>query len=210
MGMKKILVVALLSAGLLPGAEESFSKTVRAGDFSAAGLAKLTPAELAQLDALVRDYKSGALIAARREAEAAEGARVAAEAKAAKAAAEAQTARVAADTRVAKLEASAAAAEKKSEGGLLEKARALLPAGTPVEYAAIESRIVGDFTGWRGKSVFLLENGQRWQMANAGNYYSPTLKNPAVKITPAALGAYWMMIEGVNQRVKVVSLEAGR
>jgi hypothetical protein len=86
----------------------------------------------------------------------------------------------------------------------------LLPAGTSVEYAAIESRIAGDFTGWQGKAVFVLENGQRWQMANAGNYYTPAIKSPAVKITPAAIGGFWMTIEGVNQRVKVVPLEAGK
>ena len=209
--MKRIVLLGLgwVATWAVARGEENFSKTVRTADFSAAGLAKLTPDELARLDALVRDYKSGALLAAKREAEAAEKARAAAEARAVKVAADAQSAREAAEARAAKAEASAVA-EKKSEGGLLAKAKALLPAGTSVEYAAIESRIAGDFTGWQGKTIFLLENGQRWQVANAGNYYSPTLKNPAVKITPAALGAFWMTIEGVNQRVKVVSLDAGK
>src|SRR5438552_8537994 len=48
-------------------AEESFSKSVPAEKFSAAGLGKLSAEELGQLDALVRDYKAGVL-AAKREA----------------------------------------------------------------------------------------------------------------------------------------------
>ena len=190
--MKSFFALALVSAALLPAAEEDFSKTVRAADFSAAGLAKLSPDELARLDALVRDYKSGALIAAKRDPSTLRS-----------------DAASAATTDFARAEV-AAAETKKSEGGILAKAKALLPAGTTVEYSAIESRIVGDFKGWQGKSIFTLENGQRWQVANPGSYVTPALANPAVKITPAALGGFWMTIEGVSQRVKVVSLDAGR
>ena len=81
-----------------PPAEENFSKAVRAADFSAAGLAKLSSEELARLDALVRDFKSGALVVARREAVAAEAARMAAETKAAKLEADSSALRAAAAT----------------------------------------------------------------------------------------------------------------
>jgi nucleoid-associated protein YgaU len=220
--MRIFLALGTLCAAVLPGmwaAEESFSQAVRAEDFSAAGLAKLSPAELARLDALVRDYKSGALLAARREAAAAERARAAAEARAAKAAAEAQAAQAAAEARAAQLAAAAEAAKqaaakaeaKKSEGGLLARAKALLPAGTEVEYAAVESRIVGEFTGWEARTVFTLENGQRWQVANRDEgYFCPPIKNPAVKITPGALNSFWLVIEGVKPRVKVVRVDSGR
>ena len=221
-----------LAAGLtgsLQAAEESFSQAVRAEDFSAAGLAKLSAEELARLDALVRDYKSGALLAARRETAAAEKARaeaearatsaaaavvaakVEAEARAAKATADAQAAQAAAEARAAKAAAEAAAvAPKKSEGGLLAKAKALLPAGTEVEYAAVESRIAGDFTGWEGRTVFVLENGQRWQVVNGGSYFTPALRNPAVKITPASFGGFWLTVEGVKQRVRVARVDTDK
>jgi hypothetical protein len=205
--------------------DAAFSRAVRPADFSAAGLAKLSPEELARLDALVRDFKGGLLTAAtpspsakptqptesneelaaklaeaKREAAIAERARVVAEAKAAKAEADA-TARVAqAD----------AAKEKKSEGSLLAKAKVLLTPGTEVEYAAVESRIAGDFRGWEGKPIFTLENGQRWQLANAGSYMTPPIPSPKVKIVPSSLGGFWMMIEGVNQRVRVVPLGGGK
>jgi hypothetical protein len=78
--------------------------------------------------------------------------------------------------------------------------------GTVVEVGDVESVIAGDFDGWSGKTVFLLENGQRWRVANAGEYYSPKLVRPKVKISPAGLGGYWMTIEGVTTRVKVLSL----
>ncbi len=184
----KILVAWLgggvLAAAVAQGAEERFSRVVRPEDFAAAGLAKLTPDELARLDALVGDYQSGVSIAARR------------------------------DTDPSSPRSDAArpqpAATPKGDSGLIARARALLPAGTAVEYAAIESRIAGEFTGWQGRAIFTLENGQRWRMANAGQYYTPTLKNPVVKITPAALGAFWLTIEGVKQRVKVVPVESER
>jgi hypothetical protein len=64
-----IVWVALVAVG--SAAEEVFTKTVAKADFSAAGLGKLSPEELARLDGLVRDYQSGALAAARRDAAAA-------------------------------------------------------------------------------------------------------------------------------------------
>ena len=199
--MKRMLLRGCLGvAFLLPAraAEEAFSKAVRAEDFSAAGLAKLSPQELARLDALVRDFKSGALVAAKREAAAAEAARVAAEQKAAQAEAQA----------TARAMEVAAVKEKKADGGLLSKAKVLLTPGTDVEYAATESRIAGDFTGWEGKAIFTLENGQRWQIANGGQYSTPAIPSPAVKIVPASLGGFWMTIEGMSGKVKVLPFGA--
>lgn len=80
--------------------------------------------------------------------------------------------------------------------------------GTVVEVGDVESRIVGDFTGWSGRAVLALENGQRWQVANGGSYYTPKLVGPKVKITAATLGGYWMTIEGVSTRVRVLPIEA--
>ena len=211
-GMKRRCVIGLVWAVALlvargsgstasPPAEENFSTAVRATDFSAAGLAKLSSEELARLDALVRDFKSGALVVAKRDAVAAEAARVAAATKAAKLEADSSALRAAAAT---------AAKEKKNDAGILAKAKALLPAGTEVEFAATDSRIVGDFTGWEGKAIFTLENGQRWLVVNGGRYYTPPIASPKVKIVPAALGGFWMTIEGANQRVKVSPLGGGK
>ena len=101
-----------------------------------------------------------------------------------------------------------AANGQRAEGGVVAKAKVMLTPGTEVEYAAVESRIAGDFTGWEGRAVLTLENGQRWQIANGGLYSTPPLKNPRVKIVPAPLGGFWLTIEGVATRVRVVPFGA--
>ena len=211
--MKRLLILGLVGAigvGMARATEENFSSAVRPGDFSAAGLQKLSPEELARLDALVRDYKSGALLAAKREAAAAEEARVAAEAKAVKAEAARNDAeaksRVAAQRAEAASAAQATASAKKSDEGFLTKAKVLLTPGTEVVFADTDSRIAGNFTGWQGKSILTLENGQRWIIVNGGSYSTPPIMSPKVKIVPSQFGAFWMTIEGVNQRVRVSPL----
>lgn len=186
-------VLALGAATTANAAEEHFSQAVSRAEFSAAGLGKLSPEELARLDALVRDFKSGALEAARREASAAAAGRAEAEARASKA------------------EAQARAAEtvmKKSETSLLTRAKVLLTPGTEIEYTTVESRIAGTFRGWEGRTLFTLENGQRWQAEGSGTYVSPPRENPAVKISPGVLGSFWMTVEGVRPRVKVAPVGA--
>ncbi|HUR59120.1 MAG TPA: hypothetical protein VM029_15500 [Opitutaceae bacterium] len=205
--MPRALLVLLALAAVEPlgrAAEENFSRAVAPADFSAAGLGRLSPEELARLDVLVRDYKSGALAAARREAVAAEQARAAAESRAAKAEADARERAVAPATASAKTEAA------KNQPGLLAKAKVMLTPGTEVEYSTVESRIVGDFRGWDGPTVFRLENGQRWQSEGTTAYVTGAVANPAVKITPGMLGTFWMTVEGVKPRVKVKLLGGGR
>jgi hypothetical protein len=176
-------------------AAEDFSHAVRPEDFTAAGLSKLSPEELARLDALVRDYKSGSLAAAQKEAERAATARASAEARAAQAEAEAKAAKT------------AAAEQKQADAGRLAKIKQMLTPQAAVAIEPVESRIAGKFTGWEGRAIFTLENGEHWQVANSGtSYYTPAIMNPKVKITPAALGAFWMTIEEIDQRVKVVPL----
>ena len=207
--MKRILLFgALWAVAWLAAraADEKFSGAVRPADFSAAGLTKLSPEELARLDTLVRDYKSGALLAATRDAATAERGRAAAEAKVVWA----EAAKSEAEAKAKVAGATEPESAKKSGGGILTKTKVLLTPGTEVEYAATDSRIAGDFTGWEGRAIITLENGQRWQIANGGSYYSPTLTSPKVKVLPAALGAFWMSIEGVSQRVKVVPLVGGK
>jgi hypothetical protein len=171
-------------------AEREFSKTLSSDDFMAAGLAKLTPAEIARLDALVRGHQGGAGVAPQERATAAGEER-----EAEKRGAEAGL---------------AAAAEKaaKPEGGLLARAKVRLAAGTEVEYETVESRIVGEFRGWESRTVFTLENGQRWQVDGTQPYVMPPVHGPAVRITPGLMGSYWMTIEGVRTRAKVRLIDA--
>lgn len=70
----------------------------------------------------------------------------------------------------------------------------------------IETRMIGDFTGWSGKTVFTLDNGEVWQQTN--NYisdYSPRspIRQPKITITKGMFGSYNMRIEGVKRTVQV-------
>lgn len=89
-------------------------------------------------------------------------------------------------------------------------AKVVIAPGTIIEFSAVESRLTGVFTGWEPRGVFALENGQRWREANGTTYVSPPLSAPKVRIMPGALGTYWMEIEGVRVRVKVVRIDSGR
>ncbi len=203
-----LAAAVILTTTSMRAADEAFSKAVRPADFSAAGLAKLSPEELARLDALVRDYKSGALEAARREAIAQTEARARAEAKAARAESEAAAIKAKAEAQArAKEKEEAAQKSEKSDTSLLARAKVLLTPGTKIEYSTVESRIAGEFRGWEGRTTFTLENGQRWQSAGESTYVSPPILRPAVKITPGMLGTFWLTVEGVRQRVKVAIIE---
>lgn len=195
--MKRLILAGLIGVAALAAnarGQEKFSRAVRPEEFAAAGLAKLSPEERARLDALVEAYKTGALVTARREAEAAAAARVAAEVRATKA------------ERAAEEAKAEAKQTKKAEAGFLAKAKVMLTPGTEVEYLAVESRIEGSFTGWEGRAIFKLENGQRWQLANAESYYTPAMAGPKVMITPAAMGGFWMSMPEIRKRVKVKPL----
>lgn len=60
----------------------------------------------------------------------------------------------------------------------------------------IRTRIVGDFAGWDGKTVFRLENGQVWQQRIDG-HFRKRLSSPEVVISKNVLGL-WMLrvVEG--------------
>ena len=59
----------------------------------------------------------------------------------------------------------------------------------------IQSRIVGPFTGYNGRSIFTLENGQRWAQSQRDSAYFPKIDSPPVVIVKAGFG-YRMHIAG--------------
>jgi hypothetical protein len=83
------------------------------------------------------------------------------------------------------------------------------PGGTPQFYAddssrdVIEGHIDGTFTGWRGKSVFKLDNGQEWRQAESGMYDAGKFDSPVVRIKPMLLGSWLMYVEGCGCSVRV-------
>jgi hypothetical protein len=83
------------------------------------------------------------------------------------------------------------------------------PTGQPVYYPedskreVIESRIDGGFSGWYGKNVFKLENGQEWTQAESGQFTNGRYDHPKVKIKPALMGSWLMYVEPCGCSVRV-------
>ena len=63
--------------------------------------------------------------------------------------------------------------------------------------AVIESRMVHDYKGYNSRTVFTLENGQKWKAADGGEESSPQVSRPAVVILRDSFG-YKMFIEGAR------------
>ena len=69
------------------------------------------------------------------------------------------------------------------------------------EPGQITSRIIGEFGGWNGETVFELENGQVWQQSSNG-LLIVKLTNPRVTIKKARF-SYKLSVEGYNASVNV-------
>lgn len=177
---------------------QDFTRTMTEQERAAAGLEKLSAAELAKLKAFVERYKAGAVAVAQEEAEQ----KVAAtEAKVKEAEQKAAVAEVKA--KEAESKAASATAEKKAGPGWLSALVTLKKAEKDASNEPLESRLSGEFRGWRRGTMFELENGQRWQHVEGADYVTPPVSGPKVKITPGAFGTFWMRIEGVNARLRV-------
>lgn len=176
--MKRVLMMLVFGGALVAAARAEFLRQLPADKFSAAGLNKLTPQELAALEQLIAEHERGAVTAA-----ATKSVPVAAE-------------------------PATAAEKKKSGPGWLRALLTLQETQEKPETAeAVETRLAGDYDGWTGHTVFKLENGQVWQQAGGGERYDDKRHAPTVKIYPGILGVYWLEIEGVRERVKVKPLK---
>lgn len=219
-----MLLAGLGSGALALGlAAEPFSRQVTPEEFRAAGLDKLSRAELARLDALIQGYRPASadrtaptppplasvpaptpLPAAQKkeifEPEAASRI-AAAEARARQAEQEAAAAREAA--RMAKVE------QKKAEEGILTKAkRVLLSPGTEIMYEKVETQLTGPFRGYEPGTVLTLSNGQRWAVVD-GQFWGPRSEENRTRrviIEPGVLGSFFLRIEGAGRpKVKFLS-----
>ncbi len=70
--------------------------------------------------------------------------------------------------------------------------------------SVIESRIDGDFEGWDGDTVFVLQNGQIWKQASYHYYYHYAYA-PRVVIYRTSTG-YELKVDGVGPTIKVEQL----
>lgn len=66
----------------------------------------------------------------------------------------------------------------------------------------VHSRIEGVFTGWTGRTLFRLANGQVWQQSEPGAF-AVNLTSPKVIIRRGLLGVFYLQVEGYGTQVKV-------
>jgi hypothetical protein len=203
----RLALTVCCAIGLAGRAAEPFTQSVPPAEFNAAGLGKLTPAELTRLDALVQRYRAGELEAARRtaaaeaEAKAREQVRVAGAEAEARATAQVQAAQAEATTAKAQTTAQARGAKGGGIAGFF--AKVILPAGTEVEYEKAETEIVGVFAGFTPGTVIVLANGQRWRVVSGSYVTAPMPEVRKVWIEPGVLGSFFLRFEGVGVQPKV-------
>ncbi|MCH8930647.1 MAG: hypothetical protein IIA98_06995 [Proteobacteria bacterium] len=68
----------------------------------------------------------------------------------------------------------------------------------------ISSRIINDFDGWDGRTVFRLENGQVWLQKDVNSTLSwRGSLHPVATITRKSFNSYLLKVEGTNKSVRV-------
>ncbi len=82
----------------------------------------------------------------------------------------------------------------------------LEPPATVIELADIESRIPGQFDGWKPNTRIKLANGQVWQVVDGSSRFLD-LTDPKVTIRRGQLGAFYLEFEGDNRTVRVKRLQ---
>lgn len=78
-----------------------------------------------------------------------------------------------------------------------------LPSDDGENDAPIESRIIGDFSGWDGQTVFKLENGMIWVQDDKDKFHIKEVQNPKVTIEKGMFNSWKLSIEGHKDDCKV-------
>jgi len=112
------------------------------------------------------------------------------------------------DAQAARLRQALAAAASAASAAAAERVAAFgAPQRVPAqEIDAVQSRILGLFEGWDPGQVLLLENGQRWRIAD-GSSATLRLRDPKVTVRRAALGTFRIEFEGSNQTARVKRMQ---
>ena len=177
--MKKFLLLGCCCWFVVAGfATDSFLQQLTPAERTAAGLDRLTPEQQAALDQLAQRYV--------KEGSRAEVAKVREETKVEVAKAREET------------KAEVAKAVKKHD----DDKRGFLKKDDP-RTDGIESKIAGVFTGWEGRTLFKLENGQQWVQTDGQVYIVPAQKGPDVEIVPSSLGGWKLWIQPAGRWIRV-------
>ncbi len=192
------LSLALVLAAGTGQAQESTAplrQQMSAEEFKAAGLDKLSAAELAALEAWLQQRTAGTTVAAPAAAPA-PAAPVAPAAAAAPVAAATATATVDA----AELERIREQAREEGRREVRETTRGFLDFGSA---EPITSTLVGEFRGFAKGRQYTLANGQVWEQVEPARLDGVRRQDPKVTIKPGILNVWFLRIEGYNTPAKV-------
>ena len=78
-----------------------------------------------------------------------------------------------------------------------------LPSDDGDNDAPVESRIIGNFSGWDGQTVFKLENGMIWVQDDKDKFHIKEVQNPSVTIEQGMFNTWKLSIEGHKDDCKV-------
>jgi hypothetical protein len=98
--------------------------------------------------------------------------------------------------------ASAAPRAPATEPVTTQEAEATFGLRRPAEQGSIRARYLGEFSGWDGKTVFPLDNGQVWRQKGPG-LVSFHASNPEIRIKRNLFGGYTLKVDGLNRTVLV-------
>jgi hypothetical protein len=73
----------------------------------------------------------------------------------------------------------------------------------PVDRDEVRARLVGDFTGWSGNTIFKLDNGQEWQQIEPGAFSGQRIENAEVTVKPKSFGSWLLVVDYCQCRVAV-------
>jgi hypothetical protein len=164
LGLSCALLLAL-AARAAPA--RTFTENLSPAQKERLGLAALTPAQLAELDAAVAEYGRGtetvAVKAAVQEAE-----------------------KKAAETAVEEY-------KKKKEPGVIARTLEMFKRKTEEEHIErFTAKVAGPFIGWRGGTYFPLQNGQVWRQISTDSYELAPAQDVEVEIFKSKNG-YWRL-----------------
>ncbi len=71
----------------------------------------------------------------------------------------------------------------------------------------IRSRILGEFNGWDGQTIFKLENGMIWVQDDRDKFYVKDMENPIAVIEPGMFGSWHLHVEGYRSECKVKRIQ---
>jgi hypothetical protein len=163
--LKVILVIMISLPALAADGFSSLEEQMTGAEYTASGLDKLTPEELAALNNWIRNHSVATLDLPRSGSTVPSG------------------------------------SDDSDHRGFENKAIAEM-ADSP-----IKSRIKGNFKGWDGSAVFVLENGMIWEQADNDKFFIREVENPEITIEPGMFNSWRLSVDGYNSECRVVRVQ---